>query len=205
MGVFGTHIAHLRNFAGITQKQLADRIGTGVTTIKNIESGYVTAPIESLVEKIASVFGVDSSALMNHTSLDVEERGKMIYVVSCVSSDKPFIEADKIVETVFVDRDQLRGYDYMGMKISDNAMIDAHICPGASVIVRQNAVVKNGDIVLAVCHNLDGIVRRYFKEGSKIILKAENSSGLYPDISIDEDKDRFFLMGKVVTTIQNIE
>ena len=205
MNLFSAHIAGLRISTGLSQKQLAQMIGTGITTIKNIESGYLTAPSPLLVEKLAKVFGTDPFSLLNRTSLPVAERGKMVHIVSDISGSKPFLETAKIVETVFIERDKYYGYEYMGVKMQDNSMIDAHICPGDSVIIRQDAVVKNGDLVVAVCNDTNGIVRRYFRTGDTVLLKAENNSGLYPEIKLDLNKERFVLMGKVIKWIHSSE
>ena len=203
MNIISTHITRLRASSGLTQKQLAQRIGTGVTTIKNIESGYMTSPPPTIVEKLSEVFGVSPFELMNCISFCVGERGRMVHVVSAVSGDKPFLETAKIVETIFIDADRYDGNEYMGIKIHDNAMIDAHICPGDSVIVRQDAVVKNGDMVLAVYSNEDGVIRKYFKKGDTVLLKAENTSGLYPDIELRADDEKFKVLGKLVTTVRS--
>lgn len=203
MNIISAHIARLRISTGLSQKQLAERIGTGVTTIKNIESGYLTSPSSHIVESLSKVFGIDPFELMNCISFCVGEKGRMVHVVSAVSSDKPFLEIAKIVETVFIDGDKYDGNEYMGIKMPDNSMIDAHICPQDSVIVRQDALVKNGDMVLAVCNDRDGIIRRFFRNGDTVLLKAENESGLYPNIEIDVNDERFIVLGKVITSIRS--
>ncbi len=205
MGIFAAHIRGLRKNAGLTQEKLAARIDVGVTTIKNIESEYITAPPTALVEKLAGVFGVESYSLLHKNSLDVGERAKMVHIVSSVCSEKPFVEIEKIVQTVFLDRDELRGYEYMGIRMPDNSMIDAHICAGASVIVRQNAPIKNGDVVLVVYNDSDGIVRRYESNGEEVILTAENSSGLYPPIRLSKSKDRVVVLGKVIRWVNTAD
>lgn len=203
MNIISAHITRLRISSGISQEQLAQRIGTGVTTVKNIESGYLTSPPTSIVEKLSEVFGVTPFELMNCISFCVGEKGRMVHVVSAVSGDKPFLETAKIVETIFIDGDRYDGNEYMGVKMPDNAMIDAHICPDDSVIVRQDAVIKNGDMVLAVYSREDGVIRRYYKKGNMILLKAENTSGLYPDIEVDAESDRFKVLGKVITSVRS--
>lgn len=203
MNIISAHITRLRISSGISQEQLAQRIGTGVTTVKNIESGYLTSPPTIIVEKLSEVFGVTPFELMNCISFCVGEKGRMVHVVSAVSGDKPFLETAKIVETIFIDGDRYDGNEYMGVKMPDNAMIDAHICPDDSVIVRQDAVIKNGDMVLAVYNCEDGVVRRYFKKGNMVLLKAENTSGLYPDIEVDAYNDRFKVLGKVITSVRS--
>lgn len=198
MGILAAHIRSLRKNAGLTQKQLAMRIGTGSTTINNIESGYVVSPAPKIIDALAVVFNTDSYSLINRLSLDIGERAKMVHIVSSVSSKKPFVEIDKIVETAFLDRAELYGYEYMGIKMPDSSMVGEAMKEGASVIIRQDAVVKSGDIVAAVYNDNDAVIRIYYKEGNTIVLKAANSIGAYPDIILDLEKDRFVLIGKVI-------
>lgn len=198
MGMLAAHIRSLRKNAGLTQKQLAMRIGVGATTINNIESGYLSSPAPKLIDALAAAFDTDSYSLLNRMSLDVGERAKLIHVVSSISSKKPFVEIDKIVETAFLDRADLHGFEYMGLKLGDNSMIEEGMLPGASVIIRQDALVKNGDIVAAICNDADAVIRKYYKNGNIVKLKAANSSGLYPDITIDVENEHFLVIGKVI-------
>ena len=198
MGMLAAHIRGLRKNAGLTQKQLATRIGVGTTTINNIESGYITSPAPNIIDALASAFNTDSYSLMNHLSIDVGERAKLVHVVSSISSKKPFVEIDKIVETAFLDREELYGFEYLGIKMPDNSMVMEAIKEGASVIVRKDAVVQNGDIIAAVHNENDAIIRLYYKDGDKVILKSAGNSALYPDIEVDLEKDRFIIIGKVI-------
>lgn len=198
MGMLGLHVKNLRKNAGLTCEQLAKRIDVGATTIRNIETGYITAPNEKLLEKLAQTFFVSVYELMHCVSLNVGERAKMVHVAEFISCDKPFLQPELVVETVFIDRDELRGYEYIGVKMPDNSMIDAHICPGDSVIIRQGGVVKNGDKIVCVYNGSDSIVRTVYINGNDVVLKAENSSGLYPDIRLDKEKDNFRIIGKVI-------
>jgi len=198
MSFLAVHVKALRKNAGITQKQLADRVGVGVTTINNVESGYLTAPDIKLVDAIAAAFNTDSDSLLNRISVNVGERAKMVHVVSSVSSKNPFVEIDKIVETAFIDGDSMPGSEYMGIKMPDNAMLEEAIKPGANVIVRLDAMVKNGDIIAAVYDGKDAVIRTYYRKDNIVLLKAANSNGFYPDIEIDTGKQDFRIVGKVV-------
>lgn len=198
MGMLAAHIRGLRKNAGLTQAQLAMRIGVGTTTINNIESGYITAPAPNIIEALASAFNTDSYSLVNRLSIDVGERAKLVHVVSSISSKKPFVEIDKIVETAFIDREDLHGFEYMGIKMADNSMVEEAIKEGASVIIRKDAVVQNGDIVAAVYNDNDAVIRTYYKDKNTVVLKSAGNTLLYPDIVIDLEKDRFILLGKVV-------
>lgn len=64
MTTVGDRIKQLRKAAGMTQKELAKRCGySSLTTINKIELGINSVPL-SVVEKIASVFGVSPSYIM---------------------------------------------------------------------------------------------------------------------------------------------
>lgn len=54
---FGKRLQVLRSYAGITQEQLADKIGVTVESISNIERG-VYGPKFQTLEKIAKVLKV---------------------------------------------------------------------------------------------------------------------------------------------------
>ncbi|MBQ3021705.1 MAG: helix-turn-helix domain-containing protein [Clostridia bacterium] len=198
MGMLAAHIRGLRKNAGLTQAQLALRIGVGTTTINNIESGYITSPAPAIIDALAAAFSTDSYSLINRLSIDVGERAKLVHVVSSISSKKPFVEIDKIVETAFIDREDLHGFEYMGLKMPDNSMVLEAIKEGASVIIRKDAIIQSGDIVAAVYNDNDAVIRTYYKDGNTVVLKAASNPDLYPDIVLDLEKDRFIIIGKVV-------
>ena len=198
MGMLSAHIKSLRKNAGLTQKQLGIRVGVGATTINNIESGYLASPDIKLLERIAETFFVTVDDLLHSISPNVGERAKMVHIFSSVSSRNPFPEINKIVETAFLDRDNMRGSEYIGIKMPDKAMIEEAIKENASVIIQQNANLQNGDIIAAVYNDHDAVIRTYYQNGNTVLLKAANSSGLYPDIVLNLEKDRFVPVGKVV-------
>ncbi|MEE0867732.1 MAG: LexA family transcriptional regulator [Clostridia bacterium] len=204
MELLAKNVAALRQRIGLTQKELAHRVGVGETTIMNIESGYLTAPPDRLATNLAEAFGVSIDGLLGEKPLEVDERSRAVYVAESISNEKPFLEVDKIVDTMFIDRDKLRGYEYIGLKVQDNSMYDSRICRGDTALVRLNALIANGDIVVVVCKDSDAIIRAYYKDGNKITLKANGDKRLYPDIVLDEEKDRIIVLGKVINCMINL-
>ncbi len=198
MEILAKNLALLRKNAGITRGELAERVGVGVTTITNIETGYTAAPPTKLMDKLAETFGTTVDAILGIKNLEIGERSRVVYVTESISNEKPFLEVDKIIDTMFIDRDKIKGYDHIGLRINDNSMENVRICKGDTVLVRQNAFVHNGDIVVVVYKTHDAVVRKYYDDGEKIILKAEGDYKIYPDIILDKDKDRIVIIGKVV-------
>lgn len=198
MEILAINVIKLRKWAGITQAQLADSLGIGVTTVNNIETGYLTAPSSKIIEKMAILFDTTIDGIMGRTPLDIRERARLIYVVSSLSAKTSLVENNKIVDGIFIDRDKLRGYEWFGIKIADNALSGIGIMKGYTAIVKVDANVKNNDIVVAAVNDCeDAVVRVYHKVGSIITLEAKNDSGFYKNITIDTEKDSFKLIGKV--------
>lgn len=198
MSWFGIHVKGLRKLAGMTQEQLARRVGVGLTTIENIESGYLVAPEPSLVEKFAKTFDVTVEELIRSQPMEnAAERAKEVYVVNEICPDTALPSWNDVVDVIYVNRDVLRGYDHIAVKVKDNAMLLEGIKCDSTALVRVNAPVKNGDIVLAV-YEKKSIIRKYYSDGMQILLRAANAMENYPDIRLDAKKDRSNIIGKVV-------
>lgn len=58
------NIRHYRELAGMTQEQLAKKVGVGRSTIAGYEAGYIDPPIDKL-RRIASVLHVTTDSLMD--------------------------------------------------------------------------------------------------------------------------------------------
>ena len=109
------------------------------------------------------------------------------------------MEYDRIIGSVYIDRDKLRGYEYFGLKLKDNSMVNRRLLAGDVVIIKVDAPVKNNDIVVALVKGYESaIVRTYRKVKESVILKAENDSDLYSDIRAEETDENFEVIGKVV-------
>jgi transcriptional regulator with XRE-family HTH domain len=63
---FGHVVRNLRTERGITQAELAERLGLGRTSVTNLESGTQNPPL-SLLPEIAHALGVDPTELISIT------------------------------------------------------------------------------------------------------------------------------------------
>lgn len=60
----GATVRTARLLLGLTQSDLAKRIGTSVATVSRLESGHTTRPRPALVPRLASALGADVAALL---------------------------------------------------------------------------------------------------------------------------------------------
>ena len=79
-------------------------------------------------------------------------------------------------------------------------MIDAAICDGDFVVVRQQNVANNGDIVVAAINEDEATVKTFIQKGSQVILRPHNET--MEDI-VKEAKD-VEIYGKVVTVLRKV-
>lgn len=205
MSMIGLHLRSIRKNTGLSIENFANVLGVGITTVKNIETGYLTAPDIKLIEKICDTFAIPVDELINSVSPSVGDGSKIVHIAEYISCDKPFLQPELVVDSMFLNRDEFRGYEYVGIKMKDMSMIDSHICPGDSVIIRIGDTVKNGDKAACVFRGTDSLIRRVYMNGNEVVLKADNTSGLYPDIRLDKEKDAFHIIGKVISWMHKDE
>jgi len=70
----GQRIRRARVRHGITQAELARRIGVSTNTMNNIETGETPDPRASRIKAIAEVLGVTTDALLNRPIVDPPPR-----------------------------------------------------------------------------------------------------------------------------------
>ena len=81
-------------------------------------------------------------------------------------------------------------------------MIDAGLSEDDLIVVDRSRSPKNGDIVVMQIDN-DYTVKRFVRTASGFYLKAENSTGQYPDIYPQEGQE-WQLFGVVNFVIKSV-
>lgn len=71
-------------------------------------------------------------------------------------------------------------------RVTDDSMLDAHICEGDVVLVEKRAYARDGDIVVAVIPNRRAVLKQYFRDGAKVELRPANPN--YETIILSADK-----------------
>lgn len=76
----GRAIARQRSRSGLTQEQVAERLGVGNEAVSRIERGIVMPNIERLVE-LAAIFGCETADLLTEGSSRSEDQARRIYAL----------------------------------------------------------------------------------------------------------------------------
>lgn len=105
----------------------------------------------------------------------VLRESNVLPVFSAESPDQTDLSMSRTEEFLAVDRSMIEGKDCFMLLVRTESMVDAHIMPGDFVIVKPQDAVENGDMVAASVNN-EVTLRRYYREGEEVRLKAENQS-----------------------------
>ncbi len=97
----------------------------------------------------------------------------------------------------YVDFSNGKSYkeDLFALRVTGTSMINAGICDGDIVIVRQQNTADNGDIVVALIDD-SATVKTFYREGGHFRLQPENDT-MKPIIV-----DSLMILGKVVAAIK---
>ena len=91
-----------------------------------------------------------------------------------------------------------RGESFV-LKVRGESMIDAAILPGDFVVVSRQVTANKGEIVVAGIPGEEATVKRYFPQGSRVVLQPENST-MEP---MEFDANDVVIYGKVISVLRN--
>lgn len=199
----GENIKFLRSKSGMSQEELAKKLGyKSYTTITKWESG-VSEPTLKVVNKIANLFGISVNDLcytrLNHPECDnSKKRSAVIKVYGHVAAGIPIEMIEDIVDQEEITEDMALKGTYFGIKIKGDSMIP-NICDGDTVIVRRQDDAENGETVIATVNGSDATCKRLrkHKDGIELIANNPNYEPMYYSNEEIENKP-VRILGKVV-------
>lgn len=125
---------------------------------------------------------------------------KHIPLVGNVAAGTGVLAEENIEESYPLPQDFTGNGALFMLKVRGDSMIDAAICDGDFVVVRQQQTANNGDIVVAAINDNEATVKTYIQNGNHVILRPQNST--MEDITQDASQVRIY--GKVVTVLRRI-
>lgn len=115
-----------------------------------------------------------------------------IPVLGRVPAGKPFLSEENAEGILSIPSDMGSG-KLFALQVKGDSMTGAGILDGDRVIVKQQGTAENGEIVCAIIEG-EATLKRFYKEGGVITLKAENEK--YAPIVVT--KGEFRIAGRVI-------
>jgi len=121
-------------------------------------------------------------------------RWREVPIVGNIAAGLPLYAQQEWGGSLVVDSAVYRGSNLFALKVKGDSMKDAAILDGDLVICEPRQFARNGEIVVALIHQEEATVKRFFQRGKQIELRPENP--LY--IPANYNFDQILIQGKVV-------
>lgn len=196
----------LREQHGLSQQEVADKLGIDRTTYVKYESGS-SKPVRKLSE-LAALFGVttdyllgndvDPNKLSNYLGPVVEN--KKIPIIGSVKCGPNGLAYEYLEGYVFVD-DSLPG-DVTAFVCKGDSMKDIGISDGDIAIVRRQCTIENGELAVVIINGEEGTLKRVRYHDNVMILEAANPA-YPPRIFSGKEMNVVKIFGKVIQVRKN--
>ena len=126
-------------------------------------------------------------------------RPEGIPIIGRVAAGQPLLAQENIEDMIQLPKQWAPAGAFL-LKVQGNSMEGAHILDGDYVLVHPQQTASNGEIVVALIGE-EATVKRFFRTGTSITLKAENPK--YEPIKIERSEATpFSIIGKVMGVLR---
>ena len=118
-------------------------------------------------------------------------------LLGSIAAGSPILAEQELEDTLTLPRDLVGRDTLFSLRVRGDSMIDAAICDGDIVVVRQQPDAYNGDIVAAMIDE-EATVKVFRRRGGHVLLEPRNPA--YQPI----DGDRAVVLGKLVSVLRRV-
>lgn len=203
---FGQRLRDAREAKGLSQQDLADKIGTSKSMISAYENGQ-SDPRQSMIPLLAKTLNISIGWLItgSTSNLDYARYGLLpvtkhkIPLLGEVACGKPIL-ADEELET-YIDPQDIDA-DF-ALRAKGDSMTGDNIHDGDVVYIRKQSQVGQGEIAVVLIEE-EATLKHVYRTISEVQLVASNPS-FAPIVVREGDGKEISILGKVVGLYRNFE
>ena len=186
----------------LTLEELANKIGTSRQTIQRYESGVIANIPSDKVEKLAEalettpafLMGWEKESHMIHQFSNITPIAtRKIPMLGSIACGLPILARQVFDSYIEVGADSKADFC---LRAKGDSMINARICDGDIIFIREQSDVENGEIA-AVAIDDEATLKRVYRKPNSLVLMAENPA-YEPIIFSPEDSVNIRILGKAV-------
>lgn len=194
----GKKIRAHRDELGLTQAELADKLGLTYSSVSQWESGRAT-PRTPILRQLAELFDTTVADLMGEDATEAAISGtsRMVPLLGFAHMGDPCDEgtlADEVEVPASIADAHPRGF----MVHAQGGCMDNRFPRDALLLVDPDMEPANGQPVLAETSDYGAVVRNYTRGRSTVMLTADSHSGEYDDILAGPGDEPVVCKGRVV-------
>lgn len=194
----GKKIRAHRDELGLTQAELADKLGLTYSSVSQWESGRAT-PRTPILRQLADLFDTTVADLMGEDASEAAISGtsRMVPLLGFAHMGEPCDEgslSDEVEVPAAIADAHPRGF----MVHAQGGCMDNRFPHDALLLVDPDMEPVNGQPVLAETADYGAVVRNYTRGRSTVMLTADSHSGEYDDILAGPGDEPVVCKGRVV-------
>ena len=195
---FAQKLRQMREKAGLTQGDLADKLDVSRPAVSSWESGKIRPRLNKL-QQLAELFDTTVADLMGEDATETAISGtsRMVPLLGFAHMGEPCDEgnlADEVEVPASIADAHPRGF----MVHAQGGCMDNRFPHDALLLVDPDMEPVNGQPVLAETEDYGAVVRLYTRGRSTVMLTADSHSGEYDDILAGPDDAPVVCRGRVV-------
>lgn len=194
----GQRLKKLREDMGLSQEEVAKRIGVGRTTYVKYETGD-SKPIRKINE-LSRLFGVDADYILCIDSPEKKESKYVrIPVLGRIIAGLPMEAIQEPIDWEEIPRELAATGEFFALKVKGHSM-EPRILEGDVVIVKKQPDVESGKIAVVLVNGNEATLKRVKKQKEGITLIATNLSVYEPHFYTNEEIEKLpvQILGEVV-------
>ncbi len=141
--------------------------------------------------------GIEITSFEENVPDEVED-GVSVPLIGTVAAGKPITAIENVDGYLTLDKSIFKGEGLFALRIKGDSMNGMGILNGDMVVVRKKSTAEHGEVVVVVIDG-DATLKRFIKEGNRILLRAENPA--YSDIVLSAASS-IQIAGKLVGVIR---
>lgn len=195
---FAQKLRQMREKAGLTQGDLADKLDISRPAVSSWESGKIRPRLNKL-QQLAELFDTTVADLMGEDATEAAISGtsRMVPLLGFAHMGEPCDEGD-LADEVEVPASIADAHPRGFMVHAQGGCMDNRFPHDALLLVDPDMEPVNGQPVLAETADYGAVVRNYTRGRSTVMLTADSHSGEYDDILAGPGDEPVVCKGRVV-------
>ena len=195
---FAQKLRQMREKAGLTQGDLADKLDISRPAVSSWESGKIRPRLNKL-QQLADLFDTTVADLMGEDATEAAISGtsRIVPLLGFAHMGEPCDEGDLVGE-VEVPASIADAHPRGFMVHAQGGCMDNRFPHDALLLVDPDMEPVNGQPVLAETSDYGAVVRNYTRGHSTVMLTADSHSGEYDDILAGPGDEPVVCKGRVV-------
>lgn len=195
---FKENLRHLRRSVGMSQNELAERLGyRSFTTVQKWEDGTSFPKVENL-NRLSEIFGVELDHLLNS---DLSAAKAAVPILGEVKAGYDMYANEEVLGYEYVDSSEYENGEFFYLVVKGDSMKGDRIEEGDHLYIRRQNYLDNNDLGVFLIDGEEVTVKRIIYSDDGIILRASNPA--YPDRHFEERDVR--ILGKVLHNRVNLK